>query len=62
MTQLDIVERNTCEMCRHFRVHYIRSGNRYIKLNYGHCVYPRRKKRNADKAACEHYSARSKEI
>ena len=47
-----------CKNCKHFRQHYIKRGNRYDEIHYGHCVYPRLKKRNTDEKACEHYKER----
>lgn len=35
-----------CGTCIHFRRHYIRIGEEhYNPIAYGHCVYPRSKKR-----------------
>lgn len=51
----------TCATCKHFRQHYIKFGRRYSPISYGHCVYPRLKKRETDNKACEHYKARETE-
>ena len=48
----------TCQTCKHFRLHYIKAGKSYHPINYGHCVYPRRKKREAETPACSHYRER----
>lgn len=46
-----------CKDCKHFRMHYVRHRNNfYLPLDYGHCVYPRLKKRPADTRACKHFS------
>ena len=38
-----------CGSCAHFRQHYIiLSETYYTPLTYGHCVYPRLKKRSAE--------------
>ena len=34
-----------CGSCQHFRQHYIKQGKYYVPISYGHCVYPRLKKR-----------------
>ncbi len=45
-----------CGNCRHFRRHYVRyARGRYMALLYGHCVKPRRKKRNIDDKACDRW-------
>ena len=37
-----------CGSCAHFRQHYIKlSETHYTPLAYGHCIYPRHKKRLA---------------
>ncbi len=51
-------ENNICKNCRHFRQHYIKHGLSYRELWYGHCVYPRLKKRETAAKACEHYKER----
>ena len=48
-------QKKTCETCKHFRLHYIKRGKSYSPLYYGHCVYPRLKKRETETLACEHY-------
>ncbi|MEG1569500.1 MAG: hypothetical protein RR349_08100 [Oscillospiraceae bacterium] len=49
------MEEQICKACKHFRLHYIKTGRKYHELTYGHCVYPRLKKRNALQKACEYY-------
>ena len=45
-----------CKNCRHFRLHDIRrSRGNYTPLLYGHCVKPRRKKRDANTPACAYW-------
>lgn len=51
---------NTCESCKYFRQHYVKSGYRYSPILYGHCVYPKLKKRDATTAACAYYKEREK--
>ena len=46
----------TCESCKHFRMHYIKRDDSYYPIHYGHCVYPRLKKREVATPACENYS------
>ncbi len=45
----------TCLTCTHFRLHYIKRGKRYYPLAYGHCVFPRLKKRERQTPACASY-------
>lgn len=49
------MEKQTCGNCAHFRLHYIRRTRKYMPLRYGHCVYPRLKKREADEHACQYW-------
>ena len=40
------IDTAVCGSCVHFRQHYIKLGEAYYTpLAYGHCVYPRLKKR-----------------
>ena len=45
-----------CNTCLHFIQHYVRAGRSYRKSYYGHCVYPRLKRREIDSASCKYYS------
>ena len=38
-------EEAVCGGCAYFRRHYIKLGQEYHAIAYGHCVYPRSKKR-----------------
>ena len=39
----------TCGDCKYFRRHYIRiDEDDYLSIDYGHCVYPRLKKRRTE--------------
>lgn len=50
---------DTCEMCKYFRIHYIKRGDgEYQEIIYGHCVYPRLKRREKDTPACKNYVVR----
>ena len=49
---------NICKNCKHFRLHYIKFGRGYREITYGHCVYPRLKKRETESPACEFYKER----
>lgn len=50
-----------CGTCKHFRRHYIRvEEGYYLPLLYGHCVFPKRKKRR-DEERCPHWSAAQEE-
>ena len=41
----------TCATCLHFRRHYVRrEKDWFMPLDYGHCVYPRLKKREPDQS------------
>lgn len=51
-------ERKICKTCKHFRQHYIKFGRSYREITYGHCVFPRLKKRETSERACEHYKER----
>lgn len=45
-----------CGNCKHFRRHYIRcEGDHYYPISYGHCVFPRIKKRREEER-CPHWS------
>lgn len=50
----------TCEDCKHFRFHYIRRGYRYDRIDDGHCVRPRIKRRLCKTPACVHFILREK--
>lgn len=52
-------QHNVCRDCAHFRQHYIKFGRGYRAILYGHCVYPRRKKRDSNTPACAHFKARA---
>jgi hypothetical protein len=56
---VEIAMRNLCKDCEHFRQHYIQYGGRYWEILYGHCVYPRLKKRETQSPACDRYSPRA---
>lgn len=46
-----------CGTCAHFRRHYVRFGGAYyFPISYGHCVYPRPKKRREEER-CPYWSA-----
>jgi len=51
-------EKRQCGTCKHFRQHYIKAGYRYNPISYGHCVYPRLKKRETKDSACKSYVER----
>ena len=56
-----MMDAKTCESCRHFRQHYVRySARRYQPIRYGHCVFPRLKRRMTVAPACEYYEKREK--
>lgn len=58
MFPFQIVPLEVCGNCVHFRLHYIRySEHGYSALHYGHCVYPRLKKREPDQT-CPYWKAR----
>ena len=56
--QLPVDVAVSCKNCRHFRQHYMKFGKSYREILYGHCVYPRIKKRNTDSPARGHYEQR----
>ena len=51
----------TCKDCIHYRQHYIKFGRSYRPIAYGHCVYPRLKKREQNTPACCKFKAREAE-
>lgn len=59
MADYHAVETAVCGDCIHFRQHYIKQGYRYTPIYYGHCVYPRLKKRSASHERCRHWKART---
>lgn len=50
-----------CENCEHFRQHYVKRGKGYTRVNCGHCVHPRIKKRLPNTTACDHYREKVQE-
>ena len=49
MSGYEVFYVETCGSGKHFRRHYIRlDDDDYLPLHYGHCVYPRLKKRRAE--------------
>lgn len=54
----ETIIQKTCKSCKHFRQHYIKHGNSYNEISYGHCVSPRLKKRDSETPACENYNKR----
>ena len=53
MPSYDTIDAAVCGSCAHFRRHYAKIGSMYSALAYGHCVYPRLKKRT-DGQTCPH--------
>lgn len=51
-------EEAVCGGCAHFRRHYIKIGKHYRPITYGHCVYPRLKKRTLSET-CPHWTPKS---
>ena len=52
-----IVKANTCQNCKHFRIHYIRyEKNNYVPISDGHCVHPRLKFCKTETPACKNFS------
>ena len=51
-------EEAVCGSCAHFRRPYIKTGNHYHPITYGHCVYPRLKKRTLSET-CPHWTPKS---
>lgn len=53
----DVISASRCENCKHFRRHYAldRDYCYFLALDYGHCVYPKLKKRDADIKACQYW-------
>lgn len=51
---------NTCKDCKHFRQHYVKINRKYTELFYGHCVYPRLKKRETTSKACQYFEDKIK--
>lgn len=46
---------NCCKACTHFYMHYVQHKDKYIPIDFGHCVFPRIKSRDADTKACAHF-------
>ena len=44
-----------CQNCLYYRRHYICREGYFFPLDYGHCIFPRRKKRPPD-AICPHWT------
>jgi len=49
---------NCCKTCAHFYMHYVPFKGKYIPIDFGHCVFPRIKPRDATTKACAHFHAR----
>ena len=55
MSGYEALPAEACGDCKYFRRHYIRKDDDdYLPLHYGHCVYPRLKKRRAEEH-CTHW-------
>ena len=50
-----------CANCRHFYMHYVRTGKRYFSIHQGHCVTPRMKMRDAWDL-CEFFTPRAASV
>ena len=56
LAKYKIIQASTCGTCAHFRRHYVlRDDDWFFPLDYGHCVYPRCKKREPDQT-CPHWT------
>ena len=51
-----------CKNCAHYRRHYILDKQRCTPVNCGHCIYPRIKKREPNRAACEYFEYRDNRV
>ena len=48
-----------CGTCQYYRRHYVRyADGRYFHTPYGHCVYPRLKRRSRDDDGCIHWKVK----
>ena len=53
----EALDRHLCGGCKYFRQHYVKLPSEYyVRIEYGHCVYPRLKKRREDET-CPHWEA-----
>lgn len=50
-----------CANCRHFRRYYLKFGQRYRELDFGHCACFGLSRRNAADAGCSRYHRLVKE-
>lgn len=55
---ITIMKEIICKNCKHFRLHYIKLGRSYREILYGHCVYPRLKRREATTKGCHYFKER----
>ena len=47
----------TCEGCRYFKQHYVRTqGNRYTPTYCGHCANPKLRDKKPDAPACHRFA------
>lgn len=61
MADYTAMDAAVCGSCAHFRRHYIKlSETHYTPLTYGHCIYPRLKKRSAE-SACPQWAPKPQE-
>lgn len=51
----------TCSSCHYFRLHYIKTDERYEPLCRGHCTHPLLKGRMSNTPACKHFHVPSKQ-
>ena len=49
------MQQPSCLSCRHYRRHYVFSGDRAMATNCGHCIFSRGKHRRPGAPACAQY-------
>lgn len=51
------MEKNTCRQCAHYYQHYALDARKIFRVNCGHCVMPKVRRREPYTVACEHFVA-----
>ncbi len=56
------MKKKCCGTCKYYREHYVRySDGRYFRTPYGHCVYPRLKRRSRDDDSCVYWAEKKQQ-
>ncbi len=56
------MENKSCKNCANYRQHYAFDKRRIFRVNCGHCVLHRPKRKRPDSVACEKFTPTEKDI